>query len=54
MYYGWTTLLREVNLSIVNGATKSQQHCMYTSFPNLQTKAVYAVENVPGIPIGKI
>ena len=43
-----------MNLSIVNGATKSQQHCMYTSFPNIQTKAVYAVENGPGIPIGKI
>ena len=54
MYYGWTTILREVKLSIVNSATKSEQCCMYTSFPNIHTKAVCALENGPGILIGKI
>ena len=54
MYYGWTTILREAKLSIVNSATESQYCCMYTSFPNTHIKAVCALEHGPGIPIGKI
>ena len=54
MCYDWTTILREVKLLIVNSAIESQLCCMYTLFPNTDTKAVCALENGPGIPIGKI
>ena len=53
MCYDWTTILREVKLLIVNSAIESQLCCMYTLFPNTDTKAVCALENGPGIPICK-
>ena len=40
MYYGWTNI--------------NNVACRYTSFLNKHTKAVYTLENGPGIPIDKI